>query len=201
MHVIDGCQALDFPSALKYERNLGKGEHVRNIREGVSFERLFSLLDRVRTPATARLFLLRWALLQVLLGNSDAHGKNISFHVHRSGLMPAPIYDLVCVSVYGPKIETDLAMAYGDAFTIEDITPYALADFATRTNTPREQLAQEIVAMANAMLKFAPVLAESDVYVGDEREHVRRIADVVCVQANRFLKLAPEVPKIDAALL
>ncbi len=75
LHVIDGCQALDLPSTFKYERNFGAGADVRNIREGVSFARLFTLLDKMVTPATARPFILRWAILQLLLGNSDAHGK------------------------------------------------------------------------------------------------------------------------------
>ena len=37
LHIIDACQALDLPSTFKYERNLGAGQDVRNIREGVSF--------------------------------------------------------------------------------------------------------------------------------------------------------------------
>lgn len=76
------------------------GHDSRNIREGVSFERLFTLLDKMVTPATARPFLIRWAVLQLLLGNSDAHGKNVSFHVTAAGLTPAPLFDLVSVNVY-----------------------------------------------------------------------------------------------------
>ncbi|MCA3936406.1 HipA domain-containing protein, partial [Burkholderia sp.] len=81
LHIIDGCQALDLPATLKYERNLGNNADVRNIREGVSFEKLFSLAPCLETPAAARSAMLRWALLQLLIGNSDAHGKNISFFV------------------------------------------------------------------------------------------------------------------------
>jgi serine/threonine-protein kinase HipA len=43
LHIIDGCQALDLPVAYKYERNFGSGRDVRDIREGVSFGRLFSV--------------------------------------------------------------------------------------------------------------------------------------------------------------
>lgn len=45
------------------------------------------------------------------LGNSDAHGKNISFFVSSGGLDPAPLYDLVCVNVYGDAYVQDMAMA------------------------------------------------------------------------------------------
>ncbi|PMS18602.1 type II toxin-antitoxin system HipA family toxin [Trinickia dabaoshanensis] len=201
LHVIDACQALDLPRDFKYERNLGAGEHVRDIREGVSFERLFTLLNEMVTPATARPFLLRWALLQLMLGNSDAHGKNISFFVSRAGLTPAPMYDLVSVNVYGGDVEADMAMAYGDAFTLEEIGPYPLADFAHRTKTPQATLAREITRMADGILKIAPAQASSDVYVGDERAHVRRISDFVCAQASRLRAMALEVPKVARNLL
>ncbi|KVP96501.1 toxin HipA [Burkholderia ubonensis] len=200
LHVIDACQALDLPSTFKYERNFGAGADVRTIREGVSFERLFTLLDMMVTPATARPFFLRWAILQLLLGNSDAHGKNISFHVHPAGLSPAPMYDLVSVNAYGERVESDMAMAYGDAFLIEEVTPYALADFAHRTGTPPAQLAREISGMARTILRIAPELAASDVYVGDERDLVRQISDFVCAQATRLTALAREVPKVDPGL-
>lgn len=200
-HVIDGCQALDVPSTYKYERNFGSGVEVRNIREGVSFERLFTLLEKTDTPALARLFFLRWALLQLLLGNSDAHGKNISFHVRQAGLTPAPLYDLVSVNAYGEAVEQDMAMAYGDVFLPQELTPYALADFAHRTRTPRSQLVRELTSMARSVLRFAPELAESDIYVGDERDMVHRISDYVCAQANLLIDLAPEVRKVNPALL
>jgi serine/threonine-protein kinase HipA len=41
---------------------------VRNVREGVSFEKLFSLAPYLDNPAAARSFMVRWALLQLLIG-------------------------------------------------------------------------------------------------------------------------------------
>jgi serine/threonine protein kinase HipA of HipAB toxin-antitoxin module len=45
-------------------------------------------------PAVDRLVLLRWAIFQVLIGNADAHCKNLSFFVHPSGVRLAPAYDI-----------------------------------------------------------------------------------------------------------
>ena len=42
-HLIDACQALGFSVSKKYERNQGSQSDVREIREGVSLARLFSL--------------------------------------------------------------------------------------------------------------------------------------------------------------
>ncbi|AOI76581.1 HipA domain-containing protein [Burkholderia sp. NRF60-BP8] len=201
LHVIDGCQALDLPATLKYERNLGNNADVRNIREGVSFEKLFSLTSSLETPVAARTVMLRWALLQLLIGNSDAHGKNISFFVSSTGLEPAPFYDLVCVNVYGDAYVQDMAMAYGDVFRTEELTAFALADFAHRVQIRPALVAREMVRMATLAAELAPGLAESAVYVGDERAWVHRIAEYVRAQAERVRRIAPMVPKVDAALL
>lgn len=209
-HVIDGCQALDLPVEYKYERNLGSNRDVREIREGVSFARLFSLLDKttsdnrkvVSTSAVARRFMLQWAVLNLLLGNSDAHGKNISFFVRPAGLEPAPLYDLVSVCIYdGNSISHELAMAYGDDFKIEQITPFSLADFAYRTKTPPAQLVREIRSLASSALNLAPQLAKSDVYVGEERDLVHDISSFIVRQAERLIAMAPEIPKVDKKLL
>ncbi len=37
------------------------------------------------------------AVTPLLLGNSDSHGKNISFFVDRTGLTPTSLYELVSV--------------------------------------------------------------------------------------------------------
>ena len=201
-HVIDGCQALDLPAHFKYERNLGSNRDVRNNREGVSFARLFSLMDKMVKPAAARQFMVRWAVLNLLLGNSDAHGKNLSFFVGPAGLEPAPLYDLVSVCVYDANsIHHELAMAYGDDFSIDGITPYSLADFSYRTGTSPQQLSREIRTLATAAIRLAPDLARSEHYVGEERDLVRDIASFVTGQAERLLKMAPDIPKIDKTLL
>ncbi|MCE3604721.1 HipA domain-containing protein [Massilia sp. P8910] len=199
-HIIDACQALDLPSTFKYERNLGAGKDVRHIRDGVSFERLFGLLKQTVVPAAARIYLLRWAILQLMLGNSDAHGKNISFFVRPAGLVPAPMYDLVSVNAYGDHVERDMALAYGDVFIPEEITPYALADFAHRTGTPPAQMAREVTLIARAVLRLAPEQAAMDVYIGDERALVAQIAKYICAQANQLLAIAREVPKVNPSL-
>ncbi|MEI6003389.1 HipA domain-containing protein [Paraburkholderia bengalensis] len=200
-HVIDGCQALDLPVSFKYERNFGNTRDVRNIREGASFEKLFALQRHLDNPAAARTFMVRWALFQLLIGNSDAHGKNLSFFVHGGGLEPAPLYDLVSVNAYGERVEQDMAMGYGDAFRLEEITPLELADFARRTGTLPRYLAREMTRMAQAAKALAPELAQADVYVGDERAMVQTIAAFIAAQADRLLQFAPMVPRVDRKLL
>lgn len=69
VHIIDTCQALDLPVSYKYERNFGSGKDVQNIRDGVSFARLFSVADYTAQKAATRQALARWALFQYLIGS------------------------------------------------------------------------------------------------------------------------------------
>jgi len=199
-HVIDGCQALDLPVSYKYERNFGHGRDVKHIRDGVSFEKIFTQL-RFDAQAQARMVMLRWALFQLLLGNSDAHGKNISFFMRGDLLIPAPFYDLVAVNIYGDAVEQEMAMAYGDAFVVQEVSAFDLADFAKRIGIPAIQVAHELARLSAKAQELAPTLAESDSYVGREREVVQSIAAFVRASADRFLKIAPQIPEVDPSLL
>ena len=130
IHLIDACQALDLPVAYKYERNFGSGKDVRHIRDGVSFERLFSTAVSYTTQkALRRQALTRWTILQYLIGNADAHGKNVCFFCRAGGLAIAPFYDMVSVVQYD-GLDHEFAMAYGDEFRLDDVSPFAWADFA-----------------------------------------------------------------------
>ena len=201
LHIIDACQASDLPESCKYERNLGSGEHVRNIREGVSFQMLFERVEQTVNKAVARMTLLRWALFQFLIGNCDAHGKNFSFFVRREGLDPAPWYDLVSVVQY-PGIDHDLAMAWGDAFSLDGVGAFQLADFAQRCGIDRNLLKREAARLARLAVEHAPAQALANDYVDDaERAFAGQLRDFVVGQATRLTRLADEAAKIKPGFL
>lgn len=84
--VLDGCQLLGKSRTYKYTRD---GVHA-----------LRQAAEACRERARARLEIFRWLAFNLMLGNSDAHLKNLSFHVGRDGLRLAPLYDLLCTAVY-----------------------------------------------------------------------------------------------------
>ncbi|MEK8047231.1 HipA domain-containing protein [Ideonella margarita] len=201
LHIIDAAQASDLPESGKYERNLGNGEHVRHIREGVSFEMLFERVDQTINKAAARMTLLRWALFQFLIGNCDAHGKNFSFFVSREGLEPAPWYDLVSVVQYA-GISHELAMAWGDAFLLEEVGAFNLADFAQRCGIDRKLLKREATRLAKLVVEHAPAQALAEEYVDEsERAFAAQLRDFVVGQAARLVALADEATKVKAKFL
>ena len=195
LHIIDACQASDLPAAYKYERNFGSGEQVRNIREGVSFELLFNRVEQTVNKAVARLTLLRWALFQFLIGNSDAHGKNFSFFVRREELEPAPWYDLVSVAQY-PGIDHELAMAFGDAFSLDEVGAFQLADFAKRCGVNRALLKREAARMAKLATEKAPLQAQAVDYLDGERAFADQLRDFIVAQAALLTRLASDAAKV-----
>jgi len=174
---------------------------VRHVRDGVGFARLFGLADLAANKAAARLALLRWALFQFIIGNSDAHGKNFSFFVRPGGFLePAPWYDLVSVVQYG-QFDNELAMAYGDAFALDEVTPFALADFAARCGIDRNLLRREGQRLAKLAAPAAAELARDAGYLDAERPFVRQVAAFVDRQAVRLDRLAREASAIAAHYL
>ncbi len=116
IHQIDGCQALNLSPEQKYEE-----PPYEYAPAGATAVDLVKLAHLCRIPALAQTALLNWVLFNYLIGNSDAHAKNISFlvnplrrthqvnplnqthqkHELEVGMRVAPLYDLVCGTVYG----------------------------------------------------------------------------------------------------
>lgn len=85
-HAIDACQLLGMDRSFKYS-------------EG-SVAVLAKAAALCRSPALVRPKLFTWLVFNVLVGNSDAHLKNISFLASEEGVQLAPFYDLLSVAVY-----------------------------------------------------------------------------------------------------
>jgi serine/threonine-protein kinase HipA len=104
LHQEDFCQALGIPPEFKYEAE-----------GGPSLAACFTLLrhSSIRSGKDV-LSLLNWVIFNYLIGNSDAHGKNISLLLLPEGPMLAPFYDLLSTRIYGHYGLTEgLAMKIG----------------------------------------------------------------------------------------
>lgn len=197
LHVVDSCQALNLSVNHKYERNFGSGRDVADIRDGVSFEKLFSIATLTQSEAATRMTLIRWTILQYLIGNSDAHGKNISFLVEPGGgLRLAPTYDLVSVCVY-PDIEHELAMAIGDEFDITRIRAFDWADLAERCGIERRLLVREINRMIKVLRTQIPKLLALPDYTPDEQAMLQKASEFMLKQAEQLESDAKLITTVD----
>ena len=92
LHQEDFCQATGVPPDRKYQED--GGPSLMDIAE---------ILQTV-APAAATETLLRAVVLNVLIGNGDAHAKNFSLlHNPPDALGLAPLYDLMSTLYYGDE--------------------------------------------------------------------------------------------------
>ena len=105
IHQEDFCQALGFSSHMKYESE--GGPHLSDC---------VNLIRRVSiSPAEDVLNLIRWQVINLLIGNSDGHAKNLSILYSSEGPRLAPFYDLVSTGVYR-GISRDMALSVGSEY-------------------------------------------------------------------------------------
>ncbi len=202
LHYIDGCQALGLSVSYKYEHNFGAGKDVRHIRDGASYLKLFKLIDQhTPTPTQQRLLLLRWAIFQVLIGNVDAHAKNLSFRSSSAGLSLAPAYDLVSgLSFKEQNLDRNYAMAIGDAFLAEDLSPYEWANFANTCHLPISIVSTTLKQESTKILQVLDDVYHEVKNEGADVEHVQRIVSSVKVECQRQQTMAIAVKKVSSDL-
>ena len=93
LHIIDACQLLNKDRLFKHA--------------GASLESLARIIEATTNKAQSRLNLFRWLVFNVLVGNDDAHLKNLSFFVSHEGIRLAPHYDLLCTGAYHTRAIAD----------------------------------------------------------------------------------------------
>jgi serine/threonine-protein kinase HipA len=196
-HLIDGCQMLDLPPTYKYERPFGKGGDAAVIRSGANLPDLFASCRLCRVPAAAMRDMLNWVLFQLLIGNSDAHGKNISFFVGPAGIDMAPAYDLLNLDMYAAEYDRDFSMAIGDAFAPEDISPWELAEMCERCGLQKRLVAKTLATMSEKLLKAMDEVDLSSLLSGEETEFAGELLDKVRNNVERYLPYAKQLPKIE----
>lgn len=196
LHLIDGCQILDLPPTYKYERPFGRSGAGSRIRTGASLPKLFAACRLCRIPAKAIRDLLNWTLFQLIIGNSDAHAKNISFFVNKTGIDLAPAYDLLNIDVYGDEFDRDLAMAIGDEFVAGEILPYQLAEFCDACRLPRRQVATTLKNLCTSVLNRLGSLPQDDLRGDEEVAFAQDLFGRIKGNAERYLEIARELPNV-----
>lgn len=86
LHTLDALQLLNLSAGAKYAQS--------------GIRALTDVLAHCRTPAQARVTLFKWTLFNILIGNSDAHLKNLSFLAGANGYEIAPHYDLLSTGAW-----------------------------------------------------------------------------------------------------
>ncbi len=187
------------PVSAKYERPYGSGRDVAHIRDGASFPRLFALAQDTARPLQEKRALLRWAIFQILVGNADAHAKNLAFYSTVSGLSLAPAYDITSLyALASEQLDRTYAMAIGDAFEASELSSYEWSSFAADCGLPPAFVRRELIAMANTVNDAAPRVAVDTIAAGADPNVVRLIAGGVQAECSRQIGMAAGIRKARA---
>ena len=184
LHQEDFCQALGYPERMKYEGNGGPGLAV-----------CAALLRRLALGPQAVKGFLDWVVFNALIGNADAHAKNLSLLCDREGVRRlAPLYDLV-PTIYLPEslVERTPAMRVGGATRIDRIAMQDWIEFADAAGYRKSYVLQRVRLLGQRVLEQLPDAGNEIVAQGADPVRVRRVTEAIEVNAGN-LKAAVTIP-------
>lgn len=196
LHCIDACQLLGLDRAYKYDQG--------------SVKRLLDISKMCSIPAKVRLELFRWLVFNVLVGNGDAHLKNLSFLVTAKGLILSPFYDLLSTAVYTTRAfdqdgwpeQVKMAWPVGEEDRITQLNRTALIsageDMGLKASVALasiDKMASGIQATANQLLEqvilenqtLAQDQPELQATLGGETRCLRTIINIVINEMSKQL--------------
>ena len=158
----------------KYQRDGGPGiaSCARVIRE-------WSALPAEDLPR-----LVQWVAFNCLIGNEDAHAKNLAFLYGEQGLRLAPYYDLVTTLAY-PDLERSLAMKVGTTWDIRNVQRSDWRRLAAATDLGWDPVRAIVHEMLSAVTTRIDEVVELCSRRYDNPDAFVRIADVIKRQAQR----------------
>lgn len=166
LHQFDGCQLLGHGSGWKYERQGGLA----------SIPQLVAALRALPVRGRDLLELQRWVMFNYLIGNADAHAKNISVLVDHTGYRLAPFYDLLCVRAYGDEA---LALYIGGDETFDTVGAHSwealCEDCGFRLNETLKTLRKMTLDMQRVWPKVYPQVVADTTPSPEEQDVLTRM--------------------------
>lgn len=168
LHQEDLCQALGVPPGRKYQAEGGPG--LRDVAE---------LLRDVSPRGGADvLALVRATVANFVLGNGDAHAKNLALLYGDGGPRLAPLYDVVCTGAYA-ELDRSLAMSIGENPDPDELDGGDLFDLAEDCGLSPRELAREWRRTAAVVARAAETVDRRARADGWHRPVLDRAMDVV----------------------
>ena len=149
LHQEDFCQALAVDPSDKYEHDGGPGIErcAQTIRQHSAEPELD--LDR----------LVRWVGFNYLVGNEDAHGKNLALLYLPAGTRLAPFYDIVSTEVY-PGLERGMSMQIGTTWSVRNVQAADWQRFAGQVGLPLGVVRDVLAGLIDQVEAAVPQAAE-----------------------------------------
>ncbi|WP_250656152.1 HipA domain-containing protein [Alkalimarinus coralli] len=158
-HTMDGCQLLSIYGKDKYA--------------GSTIDNLNKIIDLCRTKATAKQRLFKWMLFNTVIGNADAHLKNLSVFCEPEGMTVTPHYDLLSTTSYaeiGQWGEDELSWQLGGATYFKEVRSSHFINFGEQINLKRPFINRTISYLLKKIeTESASLLKQTEEMTGDEK--------------------------------
>jgi serine/threonine-protein kinase HipA len=152
-HVLDAAQALSLSAGSKYAL--------------AGAEALNKVVSLCRAKAPTRIGLFRWTVFNILIGNHDAHLKNLSLFAGREGYSLAPHYDFVSTVSWarpdlvpvGPRWpDLELTHTVGEARFFADLRRRHIFEFGEAIQLPATIVKRELDRLLDQIIPTADLI-------------------------------------------
>lgn len=176
IHQEDLCQAMNVASENKYQRDGGAG-----------FVDLFSVIRNYSiSPILDIRNVVRIAIFNYMIGNSDAHGKNFSFLFNGKNVKLAPFYGLLSTEIY-PNLDKKMAMKISDKYDPEDLFLRHWHRFAEQNQMKRDAIDHELQNIIKNMKLYSRILADQ-LFADNLPEIIKRIISLMESRIKRLIQ-------------
>ena len=131
--------------------------------------------------------LLDGAIVQVLVGNADAHGKNYSLLHRGGGVELAPLYDLLSTVAY-PELSPKLAMRVAGRARIREMRRGDWSRFARSVGLGAPFVRRRVAELADLAFERAEAVAGELAAPGLDADALAGFAARVADRARRLLQ-------------
>ncbi|VVS92225.1 type II toxin-antitoxin system HipA family toxin [Desulfoluna spongiiphila] len=174
LHQEDFCQALGVMPDRKYENEGGPGyaDCVQAIN------------SLCTTPVLEKNKLIDWMVFNFLIGNCDAHAKNISLLYTQAGTTLAPFYDLVSTLIY-PELSQKMAMHIGGKGQMNYLFPIHWQRLTDDLEISPKQLSRKMKTMSSLLGALADQVKEEIPADPTFQETASKIMTTIQTQTHR----------------
>jgi serine/threonine-protein kinase HipA len=178
LHQEDFCQALGYPGELKYEAS-----------GGPSLARCARLVrQQLRLGPVAVQALLDWVVFNGVIGNADAHAKNLALLCDPDGRRRlAPFYDLVpTIAIPGHLVERKPALDVGGSERIDGISAENWRRFARDCGYAPGYVLRRVAELAGRVAAQVEGVGKQLVAEGADATRTRDAVAIVRGNAERM---------------
>ncbi len=118
---------------------------------GLDLAQCFDLVRRATRPSAPQVLrLLDYVVFNALIGNHDAHAKNLSLLYAGKTPLLAPFYDTLSTAVY-PTLTPKMAMKIGSKYKFSEVQARHWEQFAEGAGFTKAQAKRRILELAKSL--------------------------------------------------